>query len=151
MIVMVFLAVLAEMTCGAQRGRASGGSLDGTHELEFIMRLSGCASPEEMEPDEIERLSALLSRPLRINMASERALAASGLFSRYQIASLSDYRSRHGDVMSYSELAAVDGFGEAFTAALAPFVSLESMVQSGSMGKSGGAVHSDAAIKAGTR
>lgn len=151
MIIIVFMAVLTEIICGAQRRRASGGSLDGTHELEFIMRLSGCASPEEMEPDEIERLSALLSRPLRINMASERALAASGLLSRYQIASLADYRSRHGDVMSYSELAAVDGFGETFTAALAPFVSLESMVQSGSMGKSGGAVHSDAAIKAGAR
>lgn len=151
MIVIVFWALLTEMICGAQHRLASGGSLDGTHELELIMRLSGCASPEEMEPDEIERFSALLSRPLRINMASERALAASGLLSRYQIASLSDYRSRHGDVISYSELAAVDGFGETFTAALAPFVSLESMVQSGSMGKSGGAVHSDAAIKAGAR
>ena len=79
MIVIVFWALLTEMICGAQHWLASGGSLDGTHELELIMRLSGCASPEEREPDDIERFSDLLSRVLRINVASERALAASGL------------------------------------------------------------------------
>lgn len=46
--------------------------------------------------------------------------------SMYQIVSLLDYRARSGDVLSISELGAVDGFGKETAEALRWFISLES-------------------------
>ncbi len=94
--------------------------------LEQILEFMGTDAVEELSPYDVERLEDLLSRPLRINRASESRLEESGLFSRYQVASLIDYRSRHGDVLSFSELSALDGFGREFVMKLAPFISLES-------------------------
>ncbi len=91
-----------------------------------IFSFLGSSSPEEMDPYEVERLEEFMEHPLRLNHASESRLKESGLLSPYQAASLADYRARHGDVLSFSELAAVDGFGHDFVSMLAPFVSLES-------------------------
>ncbi len=91
-----------------------------------ILNLTGAVSVEELDPYEVERLGELLARPLPLNHVSESRLKESGLFSHYQSASLIDYRSRHGDVLSFNELAAVDGFGHDFVSRIAPFVSLES-------------------------
>lgn len=44
----------------------------------------------------------------------------------YQAASFAHYRAHSGDVLSCSELASIDGFGERVAEALAPFISLES-------------------------
>lgn len=44
----------------------------------------------------------------------------------YQAASFAHYRAHSGDVLSCSELASIDGFGESVAEALAPFISLES-------------------------
>lgn len=96
-------------------------------EMEAIMKMAGAVSAEEMDSYEVERLSDFLEHPLKINLASSSRLSSSGLFTRYQVASLVDYRARHGNVMSFAELAVVDGFGEDFVARLAPFVSLESL------------------------
>lgn len=93
---------------------------------EPVLAFAGVDSPEEMDPEEFERLSDYLAAPLRLNSVSESELASSGLLSAYQMASLRDYRNRHGNVMSYLELAAVDGFGDAFVRLLRPFISLES-------------------------
>ncbi len=95
--------------------------------METIMKMAGAVSAEEMDSYEVERLSDFLEHPLKINLVSSSRLSSSGLFTRYQVASLMDYRARHGSVMSLAELAAVDGFGEDFAARLAPFVSLESL------------------------
>lgn len=95
-------------------------------DIERIMRLKGADSPEEMDPYEVERLEDILKNPLKLNHLSASRMVESGLFSHYQAVSLVDYRSRHGDVLSLPELAAVDGFGKAFTELIAPFVSLES-------------------------
>jgi hypothetical protein len=89
------------------------------------MRFMGVDSPEDLDAAEVERLEDYLERPLRINMASQSRIQASGLLSPYQMASLSDYRARHGNVMSYAELAAVDGFGTEAVRKLRPFISLE--------------------------
>ncbi len=94
--------------------------------IDYILEFIGTDSVEEMSPYDIERLEDLLEHPVRLNYVSESKLYETGLLSRYQIASLMDYRSRHGDVMSLMELAAVDGFGHDFVARLAPFVSLDS-------------------------
>ena len=93
--------------------------------IDEIMNLTGAVSVEELDPDETERLEKLLSRPLRINLTSSYRLKESGLFSHYQLVSLEDYRCRHGDVLSMTELSAVDGFGNEFVRKIAPFISLE--------------------------
>ena len=93
--------------------------------IEEVMRFMGVDSPEDLDAADVERLEDYLERPLRINMASQSRIQASGLLSPYQMASLSDYRARHGNVMSYAELAAVDGFGTEAVRKLRPFISLE--------------------------
>lgn len=93
--------------------------------IEAVMRFMGVDSPENLDPAEVERLEDFLERPLRINMVSQSRLQASGLLSPYQIASLSDYRVKHANVMSYTELATVDGFGPDAVQKLRPFISLE--------------------------
>lgn len=95
------------------------------HDIEPMLRLTGADGAEELDADEIERLTDLMERPVRINQASSSVLTASGLFGPYRVASLMDYMSRHGDVMSLTELAGVDGFGDDFVSRVAPFISLE--------------------------
>lgn len=80
---------------------------------------------ENMNEHEVERLQALLVRPVRINTATLTRLVDSGLFTRYQAASLIDYRNRSGAVMSYMELATIDGFGQEFTDRIRPFLCLD--------------------------
>ena len=103
----------------------------GADGIEAVMRLLD-SEVEDMDGEEVDRLYGLLKHPLGLNRASQSTLAASGLFSRYQVASLVDYRERSGEVMSFMELAAIDGFGEDFVSRIRPFVSLElSCVESG--------------------
>ena len=90
-----------------------------------ISEFTGAVSAEEMDNEEVERLEKFLSRPLKINMSNTSRLLESGLLTTYQMASLVDYRTRHGDILSLTELAAVDGFGHDFVRKIAPFISLE--------------------------
>ena len=85
--------------------------------------LSGAASEEEVDEDWITRLEALGGRLIRLNSAHPRA---DGLLTDYQLASLADYRSRAGDILSWEELALVDGFSHEWVAAMKPFLSLAS-------------------------
>ena len=93
--------------------------------IEAVMRFMGVDSPQELDAAEVERMEDFLERPLRLNMASQSRLQASGLLTPYQVASLTDYRARHGNVMSFTELATVDGFGLDAVQKLRPFISLE--------------------------
>ena len=110
-------------------------------DMEAVMRLTGAASAEDLDPYEVERLEDLLRAPLRINQVSLSRLKESGLLTHYQAVALLDYRSRHGDVLSFSELAAVDGFGKDFVEKAAPFISLESRSLPGSTVNSSSASH----------
>ncbi len=91
--------------------------------LDAVLFLTGASSLEELDSEVLERYDALASRPIRINTATESRLVASGLFSRYQAASIADYRRSSGDILSIAELALLDGFGDAAARAMAPFVS----------------------------
>lgn len=91
--------------------------------LRAAMYLTGCAAEEELDPDVVDRLEALAGRKIRVNGAH---LRPSLLLSEYQLASLADYRSRSGDILSWEELALVDGFSRETVAVLRPFLSLES-------------------------
>lgn len=113
--------------------------------------LTGAVSAEDMNEDDAARLLALKSRPVNINTATRSRLMESGLFSPYQVASLIDYRSRQGDILSEAELAAVDGFGPDMAALLMPFVSLESFVLPGKSSAGPGLIRNSLVIKGGTR
>ena len=91
-----------------------------------ISDLIGSWTSTEVPPEEVERLERLVEHPVKINMDNLSRIKESGLFTQYQMASLVDYRSNHGDILSLNELAALDGFGDAFVRKIAPFVSLVS-------------------------
>ena len=114
-------------------------------EMEYIMSFIGVSSPEDVDMDEAEILSDLLRNPLKINLASVGALESSGLFSRFQVAALADYRSRHGDIMSWLELASVDGFSKSFVEVLMPFVSLSG--GNPAQGAGGGLLDGEVAVR----
>ena len=85
--------------------------------------LSGASSDEEVDDYWVSQLEARQGRRIRINAAHIRA---DGILTEYQIASLADYRSSAGDILSWEELALVDGFSAELVAALRPFLSLAS-------------------------
>lgn len=118
---------------------------------EAVAALTGAASIEELSEDELERYRRYESFPLRLNQLPRSRLLSSGLLSQYRVASLLDYRSRYGDVLSLSELSAVDGFGEEFVSALAPFISLESSMQPGALERGGVLLSHDAVTRGGVR
>lgn len=95
-------------------------------EIESVMGLSGAVYEEDIPSDEVEKFNELASRPLNINTAPLSRLISTGLFSKYQAASVADYRSRNGDILSIEELAAVDGIGDSYARLLAPFLDFSS-------------------------
>ena len=101
--------------------------------LRAVCYLCGVSDPEQLDESEVERYGALAARPIPLNRASRSRLVESGLFSAYQLATLADYRARNGDILSFAELAAVDGFGEAFAHALKPFLSLAPVLVPGAL------------------
>ncbi len=106
--------------------------------MKSVLYLSGADSEEELDEHELERYHALVSSPLEINLAARSRLLSCGVFSQYQVASLLDYRSRFGDVLSVSELALIEGFGTDFANALKPFVSFRSNLLPGETGEKSG-------------
>ena len=116
MIIFVFFQVVA--------------SAQDSSELEKITAFLGVNSEEEISSEEYEFLQDALRHPIRINLMSKSRLIASGLLTPYQAASLVDYRKRFGNVLSFAELASVDGFGQRCVDVLKPFLSLDSGGQS---------------------
>ena len=116
-----------------------------------IAEFTGNMSPEEMDAGDAERLEDYLSRPLKINMVNHSRLRESGLLTHYQIVSLIDYRNRHGDILSLTELSAVDGFSQDFVRRLAPFISLSSSRAAGHTVSALKRVYQEADLKAGVK
>lgn len=94
-------------------------------DMDAILRIAGAVSLEDMDPDEVERLGDLLRAPVKVNVATVAELEASGIFSHFQIASIVDYRKRHGAVLSYTELSSVDGFSEGAVTDMRPFIDID--------------------------
>ena len=114
---------------------------------EAILAFCGAADMTEVDQEEFERLSEYFERPLKINKASQARLLESGLFDSYQAASLADYRTRHGDVLSFAELASVDGFSEQIVSVLRPFISLDGLLDDQGQGKPISEIRLRAALK----
>jgi hypothetical protein len=94
-------------------------------ELDAILKMTGALSVENIDSQEFERLSDCLRHPLRINSAGAGDFERSGIFTPFQVASILDYRSRHGDICSLAELSFVDGFNTDAVQAFEPFISLD--------------------------
>ena len=86
--------------------------------------LTGADSPEALDDRLVDELESFRNHPLPLNRASRARLLE--LLTPYQVATLAEYRSLSGDVLSFAELERVDGFGKEAVAALRPFLSLES-------------------------
>lgn len=114
-----------------------------------IMKFLGTDNAEDIDAAEAERLSAFLSRPLALNIASLNRLKSCGLFTAYQSASLYDYRQRHGDVLSVLELAMIDGFGKDAASVVAPFLDFTSRSNPGAAMSDKKPLHSDIALRSG--
>lgn len=94
--------------------------------IDSILLFLGCDDLQEVDEEEVERLSSMIENPICINRASIAQLRSSGLFTPYQLAVLDDYRSRHGNVTSMLELSVLDAFGDEFTKRLKPFICIDS-------------------------
>ena len=91
---------------------------------EAVLVLTGASCIEDLSEEELLRWEALAAHPADLNMAGRSRLMASGLLSQFQVASLLDYRGRTGAVLSWSELALVDGFTPEIVEALKVFATL---------------------------
>lgn len=89
-----------------------------------IVTLSGVTDVSELSEEDFERYSFLAAHPLKINSSPRSVLLASGLLSAYQAESLLEYRQKHGDILSLTELQAVGGFAGETAHALSPFLDL---------------------------
>ena len=88
--------------------------------LEQMQESESGSSVEEL----MQWYETLLLKPLDINSASRSQLEELQVLSLFQIESLLDYREEYGNLLSFSELEAVDGFSRDLVAALRPFITL---------------------------
>ena len=91
---------------------------------EAAMTLLGVSEWEELDEEVAEQLEDRLVHPLPLNTASLTAMQESGLLSFYQAAVVEEWRRLNGDILSFEELAMLDGFSRETVQALRPFVSL---------------------------
>ena len=120
MLVLLFVAAAADLS--AQRPEF----------IDAVRSLTGETDIESVDADQMEHFHYLYQHPVDVNKSTRASLESIGLLTPFQIASLIDYRDRHGYILSIVELAAVDGFTEESARRLEPFVIL-----SGHMQKSG--------------
>lgn len=125
--VVFFMSLL--LSCFPASVRAGTGPADRAADervIRAILFLTGAPDIETLSEEELEKWWDLAESPLQINLVPTSVIEKSGLMSMYQAASFAHYRAHSGDVLSCSELASIDGFGESVAEALAPFISLES-------------------------
>lgn len=120
-------------------------------DIKHIIAFSGVEDVSDLEPDEVERLSDILRNPIKINMSEKGRLLQSGLLSAYQVASLLDYRSRFGDVLSLMELSSLDGYNEDFVRKLSPFITLKSALSPGERPRDKMYVRNDLSLRGSTK
>ncbi len=91
--------------------------------LKAAMYLSGASSEEETDESFLQMLEARKGRPVYIN---SNHLRPQGILTDYQVAVIQDYRASNGDILSWEELALLEGFSREAVEALQPFLSLYS-------------------------
>ena len=93
---------------------------------EAVLFLCGASCLEDLDQTTLEAYRALELRPVELNLCPRSRLLSCGLLSPFQVAALLDERERSGDILSYTELALIDGFGPEYAEALKPFTRLSS-------------------------
>ena len=111
--------------------------------VKAAMYLNGASSPEEIDGGEIERIHNI--GKIRVNSPGRNAKT---ILSGYQLATLEDYRRQCGDILSWEELALVDGFGKETVEALKPFLSLYSKNLPGAVDTLARKVHGSVLVRA---
>lgn len=96
---------------------------------EAVRRLLGESDVESLDAGQVDLYSDLFRNPVDVNRENHSSLESTGLFTPFQIASLIDYRERHGHIQSMVELASIDGFTDEFVNNLKPFIVLEPSLQ----------------------
>lgn len=94
-----------------------------TDVMKAAMYLCGASCREETDQSLVELLEGIRGRPAYVN---SNRLRSSAILSDYQVAVIKDYRSRTGDILSWDELALLEGFSSAFVEVMRPFLSLYS-------------------------
>lgn len=90
-----------------------------------IIRLVESEYAEQDEAEAVmEYLEDLSMSPLALNSATREELEANPLLNPFMVLSLLEYREEYGPVVSFAELALIDGFGEEKTELLRAFVTL---------------------------
>lgn len=111
--VVFFMSLL--LSCFPASVRAETGQADWAADervIRAILFLTGAPDIETLSEEELEKWWDLAESPLQINLVPPSVIEKSGLMSMYQAASFAHYRAHSGDVLSCSELASIDGFGE---------------------------------------
>ena len=103
-VVLRLLAVMAVMLA-AGMCRSPAYAQPETEPYAAMMHIAGVSDPEDLDESFVEEMYSFMASPVCINTATRSRLLDSGLFSQYQVASLLDYRSRSGDILSLAELA----------------------------------------------
>ena len=85
---------------------------------EAVLYLCGASCMEDLDQTTLEAYRALELHPVELNLSPRSRLLSCGLLSPFQVAALIDERERSGDILSYTELALVDGFGPEYAEAL---------------------------------
>lgn len=95
-------------------------------QIEDVIRvISGEDDVENYDPEVLEAVYEMKNNPVRINASGISTLESCGLFTPYQLASLDDYRKRHGSILSLNELSCVDGFDPEFVKVISPFITID--------------------------
>ena len=69
-------------------------------QVEEVMRIvTGENDLENFDPEVLDAVYQMQKHPVKINSASLSALESTGLFTSFQLASLTDYKNRHGSVI----------------------------------------------------
>ena len=110
--------------------------------VKAAMYLNGASSEEEIDEGEVERIQSVFK--VQVNSPGRGARA---ILSEYQLATLEDYRRHHGDILSWEELALVDGFGKEAVDALKPYLSLWSESLPGAVDTSARRTHGSALVR----
>lgn len=97
-----------------------------------MLLISGASCIEELSEDQLDHFQSLYEHPIELNFASRSRLIASTLLSPYQVASLLQYISENGELLSYKELSLVDGFNEQFVQVLRHFTAIHTRYALGS-------------------
>lgn len=75
------------------------------------LRLLGLSAAEDLSEEQVDTIEYLHLHPLPINYATRQQLISSDLLTDFQAASIIDYISHNGPVLSLAEFSAVPGIG----------------------------------------